>query len=174
MNESQPTQADLAGSQYRGSFTEMMVIIGSFVGLIVVGLVVFLVVNGKVTKGRQAGIAPVAQLLDGRPFAVLSYAESPMSVPDLLSMAQARGYAFTPNPAALRYEFTRGAPQTAFTGNPRAPYVAQLLDGRDTVELQILYEPMFLPELMVVAHRRGYTVQPGRKVYQFMRHQGRP
>jgi hypothetical protein len=97
-----------------------------------------------------------------------------VSVPDLLSMAQARGYALTPNPAALRYEFALGAPQTAFTGHPRAAYVAQMLDGRDSVELPVFAEPMSLPELMVVAHSRGYTVQKNDRVYEFMRYQGRP
>lgn len=123
---------------------------------------------------RRAAIMPVAALLDGRPLVHISYAECPLSVPDLLSMAQARGYALTPNPVASRYEFTLGATQTAFTGHPRAAGIAQLLDGRPSVELPIVYEPMSLPELMVVAHSRGYTVQKTRRSYQFMRHQGRP
>ncbi|MFJ7211538.1 hypothetical protein [Amycolatopsis sp. NPDC098790] len=164
----------IAGSQFRGSRTELYLIVGSFV---VVGLTaagVFLFVRGRLEKNRRAGIASIAQLLDGRPFACISYAECPLSVPDLLSMAQARGYALTPNPAASRYEFVLGAPQTAFTGHPRAAYIAHMLDGRPDLELPIVFEPMSLPELMVVAHSRGYTVQKSDRVYAFMRHQERP
>jgi hypothetical protein len=49
-----------------------------------------------------------------------------------------------------------------------------MLDGRPSFELPILFEPMSLPELMVIAHSRGYTVQKNDPVYEFMRHQGRP
>ena len=31
-----------------------------------------------------------------------------------------------------------------------------------------------VPELMVVAHSRGYTVQKSDRVFEFLRHQGRP
>lgn len=163
----------LASSEFTGSRTELYLIVGSFVvvGLVAVGAILF--ARHRLEKNRRAAIAPVAQLLDGRPFADVSYADCPMSVPDLLSMAQARGYALTPNPAAGRYEFALGAPQTAFTGNPRAAYIAQLLDGRPDVELPILFESMSLPELMVVAHSRGYTVQKNNRVYAFVRHRGR-
>ncbi|HEY3559786.1 MAG TPA: hypothetical protein VGL05_20090 [Kribbella sp.] len=91
-----------------------------------------------------------------------------------ISMAQARGYDLTPNPAAARYELVLGAPQTAFTGNPRAAYVVQMLDGRPEFELPIVGAPLSLPELMVVAHSRGYTVQKNDDRYSFMRHLRRP
>ncbi|MEU0530125.1 hypothetical protein [Amycolatopsis tolypomycina] len=164
----------LAGSQFTGSRTELYLVVGGLAAAVVVGVVLFLALNKHRETDRRAGILPVAQLLDGRPVVHISYAECPMSVPDLLSMAQARGYALTPNPAAGRYELVRGAPQTAFTGNPRAAYIAQVLDGRPEVEPPVYAEPMSLPELMVVAHSRGYTVQKNDRVYAFMRHQGRP
>ncbi|MCR6481260.1 hypothetical protein M8542_00355 [Amycolatopsis sp. OK19-0408] len=164
----------VAGSKAHFDPAEDAVPIAIIAAVALIGLGVFLFVQNRRSKTRAAGNRRLAQQLDGRPLVYVPYADCRLSVPDVLSAAQAHGYALTPNPAALRYEFALGAPQTAFTGNPRAAYIGHMLDGRATYELRILFEPMTLPELMVVAHSRGYTVQPSRKVYQFMRHRGRP
>ncbi|HET6703778.1 hypothetical protein [Amycolatopsis sp.] len=87
---------NLAGSQFRGSPSELLLIVGGFATAVVVGVVLFLILNKRRETDRRAGILPVYG------------------------------------------------------------------------------EPMSLPELMVVAHSRGYTVQKNDRVYAFMRHQGRP
>lgn len=96
---------------------------------------VFLVVQNRRQKSRLARTQGLVRQLDGRPLVYVRYADCLLPVPEVLSTAQAHGYAMTPNPRALRYEFTRGAPQTAFTGNPRAAYIAQMLDGRAVFHL---------------------------------------
>ncbi|MFG1640811.1 hypothetical protein ACGFMK_11030 [Amycolatopsis sp. NPDC049252] len=121
---------NVAGSKFNGSTTEYFETLGIFVALVIVGISVALFVRSRIDKRRRAGSRLLVQRLDGRPLVYVPYAECALSVPDVLSTAQAHGYALTPNPAVLRYEFARGAPQTAFTGNPRAAYVAQMLDGR--------------------------------------------
>ena len=144
-----------------------LVLLGVLAAVGLTALAVFLVVQSRRQKSRLARTHGLVRQLDGRPLVYVRYADCLLPVTEVLSTAQAHGYAMTPNPAALRYEFARGAPQTAFTGNPRAAYVAQMLDGRPVYHLRILFEPMSLVELMVLAHSRGYTVQPVRKYYEF-------
>lgn len=49
-----------------------------------------------------------------------------------------------------------------------------MLDGRPLYRLAAAFEELSLPELMVLAHSRGYTVQLNQRYYEFVRYPGRP
>jgi hypothetical protein len=57
----------VASSQFRGSTTELFLIVGVFVAILVVAVIVFVILNSRQEKTRRAGITPVAALLDDRP-----------------------------------------------------------------------------------------------------------
>lgn len=168
------TALNSASSQATFDSPADFVVVGVLVVLIAVGAGVFLFVKRGQEKTRRTRILHLAGRLDGRQLVHVSYADCPLAVPDVLSTAQARGYAMAPNPAASRYEFARGAPQTAFAGSPLLQEVAAHLDGRPTYQLRAFSTSLSLVELMVLAHSRGYTVQRNGRNYEFMRHQGRP
>ncbi|HET6703781.1 hypothetical protein [Amycolatopsis sp.] len=164
----------IAGSKFTGSDAEYFGTLAILVAIVLTAIGVFLFVKNRLEKARRARIQRLVQQLDGRPLVYVPYADCQLTVPDVLSSAQARGYAMTPNGSALRYEFTLGAPQTAFAGNPLLREVAAHLDGRPSYRRRIFSTSLTLVELMVLAHSRGYTVQQNQKFYEFARHQGRP
>ncbi|MGW3962026.1 hypothetical protein ACWED2_19540 [Amycolatopsis sp. NPDC005003] len=164
----------IAGSKFTGSDAEYFGTLAITAAIALIALGVFFFVKNKLEKTRRARIQRLVQQLDGRPLVYVPYADCLLTVPDVLSSAQARGYAMTPNGAALRYEFMLGAPQTAFGGNPLLREVAAYLDGRPSYRMRVFSTSLTLAELMVLAHSRGYTVQQNRKFYDFVRHQGRP
>ncbi|MEV4142902.1 hypothetical protein AB0J40_04495 [Amycolatopsis sp. NPDC049691] len=161
----------VAGSRFKGSQAEMLGTAGTLAAIFLVAAVVFIFVHNKREKTRRERIRRLVQQLDGRPLVYVPYRDCLLTVPDVLSTAQAHGYAMAPDPAASRYEFARGAPQTAFTGNPLLREVAAHLDGRPRHRMAVFYTSLSLVELMVLAHSRGYTVQRNGRNYEFMRHQ---
>jgi hypothetical protein len=161
-----------AGSQASFDPAEDLVIIGTLGVIILVAAGVFLFVQRSKEKTRRGRIQHLVQQLDGRPLVQVPYVDCQLTIPDVLGTAQAHGYAMAPNPAASRYEFARGAPQTAFTGNPLLQEVAAQLDGRSSYRIRVFYTSLSLVELMVLAHSRGYTVQRNGRNYEFRRHQG--
>ncbi|WP_206789363.1 hypothetical protein [Amycolatopsis sp. MtRt-6] len=164
----------VAGSKFTGSDAEYFGTLAVLVAIVLTAIGVFLFVKNRLEKTRRARIQWLVQQLDGRPLVYVPYADCRLTVPDVLSSAQARGYAMTPNGQALRYEFTLGAPQTAFAGSPLLREVAVQLDGRPSYRMRVFSTSLTLPELMVLAHSQGYTVQQNQKFYEFVRHQGRP
>jgi hypothetical protein len=166
------TALNSAGSQASFDPAEDLVIIGTLGVIILVAAGVFLFVERNKEKTRRGRIQHLVQQLDGRPLVQVPYVDCQLTIPEVLSTAQAHGYAMAPNPAASRYEFARGAPQTAFTGNPLLQEVAAQLDGRSSYQMRVFYTSLSLVELMVLAHSRGYTVQRNGRNYEFMRHPG--
>ncbi|MGW4061004.1 hypothetical protein ACWEGE_22165 [Amycolatopsis sp. NPDC004747] len=162
----------IAGSKFTGSDAEYFGTLAILAAVALTAIGVFLFVKNRLEKTRRAGVQRLVQQLDGRPLVHVPYADCRLAVPDVLSTAQARGYAMAPNGAALRYEFTLGAPQTAFAGNPLLQEVAAHLDGRPSYRMRVFSTSLTLAELMVLAHSRGYTVQQNQKVYEFVRHRG--
>jgi hypothetical protein len=166
------TALNLAGSRANLNPAENLVVIGTLGVIILMAAGVFLFVERSRVKTRRGRIQHLVQQLDGRPLVQVPYVDCQLSITDVLSTAQAHGYAMAPNPAASRYEFARGAPQTAFTGNPLLQEVAVQLDGRSSYQIRAFYTSLSLVELMVLAHSRGYTVQRNGRNYEFLRHQG--
>ncbi|NBH06240.1 hypothetical protein [Amycolatopsis sp. SID8362] len=95
----------LAGSKFNGSDAEYFGTLAVVGGIVLVVLAVVLVVKRRLEKNRRTAVQQLTRQLDGRPIVYVPYADCPLPVPQVSSTAHARGYAMTPNPTALRYEF---------------------------------------------------------------------
>lgn len=102
-------ELNLAGSKFNGSDAEYFGTLAVVVGLVLAAVAVGLVVKSRLEKNRRDAVQQLVRQLDGRPLVYVPYADCPLPVPQVASTAYTRGYAMTPNPAALRYEFAYAA-----------------------------------------------------------------
>lgn len=96
---------NLAGSKFNGTDAEYFGTLAVVGGIVLLVLAVVLVVKRRLDKNRRNAVQQLTRQLDGRPIVYMPYADCPLPVPQVSSTAHARGYAMTPNAAALWYEF---------------------------------------------------------------------